>query len=153
MTVRYFYIGGTGPFIYDDTDIITSGEWGYRDGETRGSVLTDGGIKTSRLPADAQDMTRLQDVGLMNIEYFTAAGTITSTKSIVYADGTFDLFMPTVVDGTRRFYEVKNKGSGIVSLKANASEPTVELEEETCQPLYPGDSFTMFTDGTDWRVI
>lgn len=153
MATRYFYIGGTGPFIYDDTDIITSDEWGYRDGESRDSMLTDGGIKTSKLPADDQDMTRLQDVGLLNIEYFTATGTITSTKSVVYADGTFDLFMPTVSNGTNRCYEIKNKGTGIITLKANASEPTVELEGETYQPLYPGDSFTKFTDGTNWRVI
>lgn len=153
MTRRYIRVGGAGPFIYDDADTITDDEYGYADGEPYKACQTDGAITTTRDPVDDDDMTRLQDVGSLNVELFTATGTITHTKSIILATGTFDLFCPTVVNGTNRFYEVKNNGTGMVILKPNTSEPAITIEEETSQPIYPGDCLTIFTDGNEWWVI
>lgn len=153
MTRRYIRIGGAGSFIYDDEDIVTDDEYGYADGEPYKAVQTDGAVTTERDPIDDDDMTRLQDVGLLNVELFTSTGTITYTKSIILADGTFDLFLPTIADATNRFYEVKNEGTGIVTLKPNSSEPLITVEDETSQPIYAGDCLTMFTDGNEWLVI
>lgn len=152
MAERKYYIGSLGPFLYDDTDLIEDQDGDF-PAESYDGFVTSGGVRVGKNPSDDHDVVRKEDLGRLNIEYFTATGTITSTKSIVYADGTFDLFLPTVANGLYRFYEIKNEGTGIVTLKANASEPTVELEGERYQPLYPGDSFTKFTDGTDWRII
>ena len=87
------------------------------------------------------------------IENFTATGTIAALSDVIYANGTFDLFLPPLAAGFERTYEIKNVGTGIVTLKPNAIESTVKIEGERMQPLCEGDSFTLISDNVDWWVI
>ena len=170
MTAHKVYIGSTGPYLFDDDVAIENrdGSWPFV-GKYRGAVITDGAIQTTKVPNEAGDMLRFDEIGTKVvgtqrvIESFTATGTIDADTNVVLANGTFDLFLPVVADptvwspdpqsGEKKVYEVKNIGTGIVTLKPNSSEPTVEIEGETSQPIYPGDCFSVLSDATKWWVI
>jgi len=96
---------------------------------------------------------QVQNAILNRVETFTSTGTINVNSNVVYANGTFDLFLPELAVGVKRVYEIKNIGTGVITLKANVVESSVEIEEEVSQPLYAGDCFTVTSDNTDWWVI
>ena len=170
MVARKVYIGSTGPYSFDDEDVLKNRDshWAFV-GKTRGGVVTNGAIQTTKVPDESGDMLRYDEIGTMVvgtqrvIESFTATGTIDADTNIALASGTFDLFLPVVADpttwspdpqsGENKVYEIKNIGTGIVTLKPNSSEPLVEIEEETSQPIYPGDCFSVLSDATEWWVI
>ena len=158
MTIRKLYIGSVGPFIYDDTDLVNDYDGDF-SGEYRQGFLTDGYVKTTATPNSTGEVLRFDEIGTLVVgtervvESFTATGTIDEDTNIVLADGTFILFLPTLADGEDRVYDVKNVGTGIITLKPNSAEATVEIEGELSQPMYPGDCFTVTSDGTDWWVI
>lgn len=62
MTVYKFYIGGMGPYLYDDTVDVLDPEGDFI-GETQSGMLTDGAIRTSKTPTSAGDMLRFDDIG------------------------------------------------------------------------------------------
>jgi hypothetical protein len=153
MTRRYIYIGSLGPFIYDDEDTITDDEYGYADGEPYKGFQTDGAINTTANPTDPNDMFRLQDVGIQNVESFSDSGTITSTKTTVLVTGDgYDLFLPTISTGTNRSYEIKNVGVGSITLKPNVEDVSALIEGEPSQPLEAGYSISVFCSGTAWWI-
>ena len=89
------------------------------------------------------------------LESFNAEDTVLSTTKFILAEGTFDLFLPTLSDGDGRIYEIKNIGSGIVSLKPNSIESAKTIDEETQQDIRSNDSLTVYgEDANDsWWII
>lgn len=64
MTVGTFYIGGMGPYLYDDEIGLLDPDGNF-PGETQSGMMTDGPIKTTRTPVDDEDMLRWVDVGVI----------------------------------------------------------------------------------------
>jgi len=140
MTVKHYYLGGMGPYSYDDT-IPLLDLAGNFTGQYQSALTTDGAVIADTISTGN------------NVKVFTATGTITTHSDIILASGTFTLFMPTVTKGKDRVYEIKNIGTGIVTLKPNSAEPLVEIEGEVYQTLNAGDSITLISDAVAWWVI
>ena len=60
MTVKKFYLGSLGPFLYDDTDDIDDPDGDF-SGETQKGFITDGSIQTTYDPIADNDVLRLKD--------------------------------------------------------------------------------------------
>lgn len=154
MTRRFLYIGGMGPYIYDDADTITSDEWGYADGEVQRGIQTDGAIHTTKEPEDDGDMMTLGSYGLVQKEEFSATGTIAKGSNVILVSGDgYDLFLPTLANGTNRKYCIKNIGSGTVDLKPNSGDAGATLEGLASISLGPKSRTAAFCDGTNWWSI
>ena len=158
MTVHKYYIGGMGPYLYDDTELINDADGDFA-GEYQSGLITSGEVKTTKIPTAGDEVLRLDDLGSIIlsaekiVEEFIESGTITYTSNVILVSGTFDLFLPTVANGEKRVYDIKNIGTGIITLKPNSAESSVEIEGETEQLLYEGDCATVTSDATEWWVI
>jgi len=158
MTIRKVYFGSLGPFLYDDIIPIDDVDGDFA-GEDQKGLITDGPVKVENTPATSYDVLRFDDLGELIVsaqrttETFIATGTIAYLTNVVLATGTYDLFLPTLVLGEKRVYDVKNDGVGVITLKPNATEPAVEIEGEVYQTLRPGDSVSVWSDLTDWSVL
>ena len=157
MTVYRYYIGGMGPYLYDDEVDLLDSEAEF-SGETQSGFFTNGPIRTTFVPANDGNVLRFDEIGTMVVgskkvtETFTGTGIIDYLSNIIYAEGTFDLFLPTLANGEKRVYDIKNVGEGIITLKPNTSELSVEIEGEVSQLMYEGDSFTVISDTNEWWV-
>ena len=154
MAVKHFYTGGMGPYFYEDTDDILDPDGNFTS-MTSHALVTDGQIIVEETPSDDNPVARLIDI-LENItETFTATGTIAINTQVALADGTFDLFLPTLVDGDKRIYEVKNIGSGIVTLKPNATEAAKTIDGEVSQAIRALDALTVNGNNANnsWWII
>ena len=158
MTVHKYYIGGLGPYLYDDTEALLDPDGDF-PGEFQNGIITSGTIKAEQVPSATAEVLRFDDLGSLILsakkvtESFTETGTISYLSNIILATGTYDLFLPTLALGEKRVYDVKNDGTGVITLKPGTTEPLVEIEGETSQPLNPGDCATVISDLTDWSVI
>jgi len=158
MTLRKVYYGSLGPFYYDDTDPIDD-EDGDFAGEDQKGLITNGPVKVENVPTEDFDVLRLNDLGELIVsservvEIFAGTGTINYLSNVIYASGTYDLFLPTHASGEKRVYDVKNVGSGIITLKPNAGDGGALIEGETFQSLRPGYNITVVSDATDWWVL
>ena len=141
MTIRYYYVGGMGPYIYDDSIPLLDPDGNF-PGEnqyaliTNGRINVDGGVIANKI-----------------LEEFIVTGTIDKYSQMIFASGTYDLFLPTLTNADNYVYEIKNVGTGIITLKPNASEPTVEIDNETSQPIRLEDCISVISDNTEWWVI
>ena len=85
MAERHYYIGGAGPFLYDDEDIIDSDEWDFADGETRKGFRTDGPMSTTYTALEDDELVRKADIGgAINFAEFIDG---TANQVIVTDDG------------------------------------------------------------------
>lgn len=72
MTVRKYYIGGMGPYLYDDAELINDADGDFA-GEYQSGLVTDGPIKTTNPAIENDDVLRLADVnGIVTIAYILA---------------------------------------------------------------------------------
>jgi hypothetical protein len=60
MTLRKFYIGSHGPFLYDDDDDINDPDGDF-SGETHGGIVTDGPVRVGATPTVDNDVLRKSD--------------------------------------------------------------------------------------------
>jgi len=80
-------------------------------------------------------------------------GTYTLTANdymILCTSGTFTLDLPTAVSVSGKQYEIKNSGTGIITVDALGSE-TIDGEETI--NLIQDESITIISNGTDWYII
>jgi len=64
--------------------------------------------------------------------------------------GTFTISLPNALDLSGKVYEIKNSGTGIITVDGDGLE-TVDGEET--QYIYEDESFTLICDGSGWYVI
>ena len=151
MTIHKYYIGGMGPHLYDDTEELLDPDEDFPD-EDQHALVTDGQLIVEGDPTEDNNTVRLIDLMTMITETFTATGTIGTNTQMVLCLGTFDLFLPLIASGLKHVYDIKNVSTGVITLKPNAVEPTVEIENEIYQSLNPGDSVTVYGDVLEWWV-
>lgn len=154
MTIQYFYYGGMGPYFYDDTASLLDPDGNF-PGETSHALVTSGQLIVKEEPSDDNNVARFIDILKYITEIFTATGTIDVNTQVARASGTFDLFLPTLATADTRIIEVKNYGSGLISLKPNATEAAKTIDGETVQVIRANDALTVNGDNTNdsWWII
>ncbi len=154
MAVKKVYYNSVGPFLYDDTDAIDDYDGDF-SGETRQALTTEGQLLVEGEPVDDNNITRFIDILTFITEVFTSTGTIDKNTQVVLVSGTFDLFLPTLANGDKRIYEVKNYGTGIVTLKPHTTEAAKTIDGETSQAIRAKDALTVNGDNTNdsWWII
>lgn len=81
----------------------------------------------------------------------TANYTITTADSVIdCTSNTFTVTLPTASGADGSFYDVKNSGTGIITLDGDGSE-TIDGFSNIQIPN--GDSFTVLSNGTNWIII
>lgn len=80
----------------------------------------------------------------------TAAYTVTTSDDFIVCDGTFTVTLFAVSGNSGKQIEIKNKGTGVISVKANASELMDDLNSI---PLYQYDALRIMCDGTKWHIV
>lgn len=65
MADKEFFVGSFGPYIFDDTDVVTSRS-GTFDGETREAFMTEGQMWVGEDPSYVYHVARYQN--LLNLE-------------------------------------------------------------------------------------
>ena len=141
MAVKHFYIGGMGPYLFDDTIPLLDLD-NYFPGENQYALITDGRLNVN----DGVIANKIT-------ESFASTGTINKYSQMIFADGTYDLFLPTIANSEDYVYEIKNIGTGVITIKPNANEPTVEIDNEISQPLRTEDCISIINDDSNWWVI
>ena len=61
MTVKKYYIGGMGPYLYDDTDPIDDVDGDFA-GETQHGLITDGPIASTHIATEDDEFVRKADI-------------------------------------------------------------------------------------------
>jgi hypothetical protein len=65
--------------------------------------------------------------------------------------GTFTVTLPTAVGISGQYFVIKNSGSGVVTIDANASETIDGAPDFTLSTQY--ESVTVISNGANWAVI
>lgn len=87
----------------------------------------------------------------VNIVTKTSAYTLTSNDVVVLANGTFTITIPTAVGIEGKTYDVKNIGTGSVTLDPNGAQTIDGDTTKILNTLY--DSLTIISDGSNWHII
>ena len=85
-----------------------------------------------------------------NTRTATTTYAIGATDSVIFCTGTFTATLPTPVGITGRVYDVKNIGTGVITL-ATAEGLIDGLATQTITAQY--ESITVISDGTNWYII
>ena len=81
----------------------------------------------------------------------TALRTLNATDYTVNCTtGTYTISLPTAVGIEGRIYNIKNSGSGVITVDGDGSET---IEGELTQTLYNGDSMQIQSDNSGWVII
>jgi hypothetical protein len=154
MAIKFAYYNGMGPYFYD-TDILVIDSEGLFPTTYQNALVTDGQLIVEEQPTIEYNVARFLDVITYITEVTTGTGTISTNTQVVLADGTFDLFLPLLADGDKHIYEIKNVGTGLISLKPNAAEPAKTIDEEIVQVIRPLDALTVYGDNANdsWWII
>lgn len=65
--------------------------------------------------------------------------------------GTFTVTLPTAVGIVGQYFIIKNSGTGVVTIDANGTETIDGVLTKILAVQY--ESFTLLSDGTNWKVI
>ncbi len=87
----------------------------------------------------------------LNVVQKTATYTATTDDNIIECNGAFDVTLYTAVSNTGRQVTVKNTGTSEVGIVGTSSQ-TIEGETRQAIASKP-DSFTFYSDGTNWRIM
>jgi hypothetical protein len=88
---------------------------------------------------------------LRSISTQTTAYTIGATDSVVLCNGTFTVTLPTAVGRTGKTYEIKNIGTGTVTVDGNGSQTIDGALTFVLDAQY--EAITIISDGSNWWVI
>jgi hypothetical protein len=132
--------GKTSDVTYTGTRLVTSVKGGlslrtYRSGITQyGPPIDTGSYTISRT-------------------YIEITSTYTPTAlntSVNCTSGTFNVDLLSAATITGKIYNIKNSGSGIITVNPYGSEA---LDEELAQLLYPGECISIQSTGVNWIIL
>lgn len=83
--------------------------------------------------------------------YTSGPQTLDATQKHIICDGTFTINLPAAASSTGKIYNIKNKGSGTVTIDANSAE-TID-GAATLNLTVQYESYTIICDGTEWFII
>jgi hypothetical protein len=83
----------------------------------------------------------------------TANYTLTGSDRLINCtSGTFTLTLPTAVGATGKVYDLKNTGSGVITLNTTSSQ-TIDSSASGALTLNQWDNLTVVSDGANWIII
>ena len=68
----------------------------------------------------------------------------------VSCTGTFTVTLPTAVGVEGKVYEIKNAGTGTITLATTSSQT---IDDQTTQTLIQYEALTVCSDGANWEVL
>lgn len=80
----------------------------------------------------------------------TYTALVTDRFIICNSASAFTVTLPTAVGNTGLVLDIKNKGTGIITVDGAGSE---KIETELNQTLGKGDDITIFSDNVEWWII
>jgi hypothetical protein len=116
-------------------------------------AVDDGGVTKLRYRTSA-GITEIGAAG-GNLTYSakTANYTLTGSDRLINCtSGTFTLTLPTAVGSTGRVYDLKNTGSGVITLNTTSSQ-TIDANASGALTLNQWDNLTVVSDGANWIII
>lgn len=128
-----------------------------RSNVTRSPVLRAACVVAHSAPSPAEtgslwydlDATGSSVTSTVNVVTKTADYTLTPDDVTVWADGTLTLTLPTAVGISGKGYEIKNIGTGIVTVACNGSET---IDEGATAVLSPKSSIVPRSDNANWWI-
>jgi hypothetical protein len=80
----------------------------------------------------------------------TANYIATLADTVITCDGTFTVTLPTADGCAGREYNIKNIGTGVITVDANSTET---IDGELTQTLDQWDAMAIVSNGTGWLII
>ena len=124
---------------------------GSGGGSARSLVLkTD---DTTRLTLGSAGVATLATAIELPLVTKTANYTLTSSDyTVVATSGTFTFTLPTAVGCTGRIYNLKNTGSGVITINTTSSQ-TIDANASGALTLNQWDNLTIQSDGSNWIIL
>ena len=97
------------------------------------------------------DATGSAVTSTVNIVTKTGAYTLTSDDVVVLANGTFTLTLPTAVGISGKMYDIKNIGTGTVTVDGDGTETIDDGLTAVMSVRY--EAITIISDGSNWNII
>jgi len=101
----------------------------------------------ARVPASATSITTLPFTNV------TTTYTIDNTDCVVNCinNGSFTVTLPTAVGIEGQYFIIKNSGTGVITIDANASETIDGQLNKVMAVQY--EAYTVISNGANWLVI
>lgn len=118
---------------------------------TNGFVKTSGGIGTLSIDTNTYIISGGAQIGAYVAK--TANYTLTTTDYAVNCtSGTFTLTLPTAVSVAGQMYQLKNSGTGVVTINTTSSQ-TIDGNASGSITMAQYDNFTVMSDGANWIIL
>lgn len=85
------------------------------------------------------------------ITALAGATALTSAHDVVVCNGTFTVTLPAAASVPGKIFDIKNIGTGVITVDANAAETVDDATTFVLSARY--DSITIVSDGAEWWVI
>ena len=110
------------------------------------SAISTGTTRTITVPDADITLSQGNEITSISSEY-----TITSTDYFINCTAnTFDINLPTAVGASGKMYQIKNSGTGIITVNADGSET---IDGNSTQDLFKDESITIISDNANWYII
>ena len=80
----------------------------------------------------------------------TTAYTVTSDDYFVDCSGTFNVTLPTAVGIEGRIYNIKNSGTGVITVATTSSQT---IDGVTTQAIYQWENLQVQSTGANWIIL
>ncbi len=136
----------SGSIIFDVPAAITdyTVTWPDNAGSAADVLTTDGYGTLSWAPAGG-------GAGTLSYTAQTATYAILTSDGIVDCDGTFTITLPTAVGVAGKYYELKNSGTGVITVDTTSAETIDGGATAVLTTQY--ESITVASTGTNWIII
>ena len=91
-------------------------------------------------------------LGGITFPYTEVTGTYTVTDNDYCVDatsGSFTISLPSAVGIEGKIYQIKNSGSGVITVDGNGAQT---IDGQTTQTLNQKDSIQIISDGSNWII-
>jgi len=129
-------------------------------GNTNGSVTFDYTTTTvgGATPSSASNLQTLIQELLLKVTTSRTRGVISKTAGyevqpsddVILCDGTFTLSLHTAVGYEGKVHDIKNEGSGVITINPDGSET---IDGDLTVSLIQYDELTIMSDGANWQII
>ena len=95
MAKKKYYIGSTGPFLYDDAKAIDDPDGDFA-GENNRALVTDGQLIVGQAPTDSDEVVRLGDMPYGSVD--VTASDVTGSRSLgtTYQNSTSNMIVAQI---------------------------------------------------------
>lgn len=88
--------------------------------------------------------------GDLDTNTVTASYTVAAKDQVLFCSGTLTVTLPTASGRKGKVYEIKNVGTGTVTIDGNSAET---IDDELTQILQANDNLSIISDDSNWQTI